>query len=74
VTLHSNLNCGFLVSDNIPSEPSYSRMTTKLEKSDVLKRAQKKVIEQAIEEGFIIDDTIAIDTTYFEAHDQGSSK
>ena len=29
------LNCGFLVSDNTPSETSYSRLITKLEESNI---------------------------------------
>src|SRR5699024_1128038 len=57
------LDCGFLVSDAIPSEASYSRLITKLMHSDVLEKAQEKVVEQAIEEGFIVDDTVAIDAT-----------
>lgn len=68
------LDCGFLVSDAIPSEASYSRLITKLAQSDVLERVQEKVVEQAIEEGFIIDDTIAIDATHFEARDQAPVK
>src|SRR5699024_6508199 len=34
----------------------------------------EKVIEQAIEEGFIMDDTIAIDATHFEARDKAPVK
>ena len=64
------INCGFLVSDRIPSEASYSRLIDKLEESNVLEQAQEKVIKQAIREGFITDDTIAIDATHFEARDQ----
>jgi transposase len=36
------LNCGFLVSDNTPSEVSYSRLITKLEESDIWKQHRKK--------------------------------
>src|SRR5699024_2721053 len=60
------MDCPFLVSDNVPSEASYSRLVEKLEASDV--------IEQALEEGFITDDTVAIDATHFEARDQAPPK
>lgn len=68
------LNCDFLVSDPIPSEASYSRLITKLEESNILKVVQEQVIIQAIAEGFIMDDTVAIDATHFEARDQAPPK
>ncbi|WP_017470474.1 IS1182 family transposase [Amphibacillus jilinensis] len=68
------LNCGFLVSDNTPSEAAYSRLITKLSASDVLEKSQEKVVLQAIAEGFIMDDTVAIDATHFEARDQAPPK
>lgn len=68
------LNCGFLVSDNTPSEASYSRLLTKLSKSNILEKVQEKVVLQAMVEGFIIDDTVAIDATHFEARDQAPPK
>src|SRR5699024_8296632 len=68
------LDCGFLVSDNIPSEASYSRLLTKLTESNILEKVQEQLIVQAIAEGFIIDDTVAIDATHFEARDQAPSK
>ncbi len=68
------LNCGFLVSDQTPSESAYSRLVTKLNESDVLERSLEKVVLQAIAEGFIDDDTVAIDATHFEARDQAPPK
>ena len=68
------LNCGFLVSDTIPSESSYSRLITKLEESNILEMELENVVLQAIEEGFITDDTVAIDATHFEARDQAPQK
>ncbi len=68
------LNCGFLVSDPIPSEASYSRLFAKLKETNALEKAQEKVVLQAIAEGFIIDDTVAIDATHFEARDQAPLK
>ena len=68
------LNCGFLVSDRIPSEASYSRLVTKLNESNILEEIQEKVILQAIAEGFIMDGTVAIDATHFEARDQAPPK
>ena len=63
-------DCGFLVSDNVPSEDSYSRLLDKLEASNVL----EQVIKQALKEGFILDDTVAIDATHFAARDQTPPK
>ncbi len=68
------LDCGFLLSDAIPSEASYSRMLSKLAESPVLERVQDALILQAIQEGFITDDTIAIDATHIEARDQAPVK
>src|SRR5699024_3888103 len=68
------LNCGFLVSDEVPSEASYSRLLTKLSESNVLDKVQEKLVLQAIKEGYIIDDTVAIDATHFEARDQAPPK
>src|SRR5690625_4476696 len=67
-------NCGFLVSDDIPSEASYSRLLTKLSESNVLDKVQEKLVLQAIKEGYLIDDTIAIDATHFESRDQAPPK
>ncbi len=68
------LNCGFLVSDSIPSEASYSRLITKLKDCNILEKKLENVVLQAIEEGFITDDTVAIDATHFEARDQAPAK
>src|SRR5690625_3965909 len=68
------INCGFLVSDEIPSESSYSRLLTKLSESNVLVKAQETLILQAIQEGYIVDETISIDATHFEARDQAPPK
>src|SRR5699024_9370926 len=64
------INCGFLVSDEIPSEASYSRLITQLEESNILEEVQEKLVLQAIKEGYIIDETVAIDATHFESRDQ----
>ena len=68
------LNCGFLVSDSVPSEASYSRLVTKLIESDVIKKEMDHVVYQAITEGFIQDDTAATDASHFEARDQAPPK
>lgn len=67
-------NCGFLVSDSVPSKASYSRLLTKLSESNILKKVQEKLITQAIAEGLIVDDTVVIDATHFEARDQAPPK
>src|SRR5690625_5293118 len=68
------LNCGFRVSDVVPSESSYSRLVTQLTESDVLDEVKERLILQAIKEGIITDDTVAIDATHFEARDQAPTK
>ncbi len=67
------LDCGYLLSDAIPSQASYSRMLSKIAESPVLESVQETRILQAMTEGFIIDDTVA-DATHIEAHDQAPSK
>src|SRR5690625_1485028 len=54
------LNCGFRVSDAVPSESSYSRLVTQLSESNVLDEVKERLIIQAIKEGFVTDDTVAI--------------
>lgn len=61
------LNCGFLVSDDIPLEAFYCRLLTNLSESNALEKTQENVILQAVAEGFIVEDTVAIDATHFEA-------
>ncbi|WP_301108055.1 transposase [Sporosarcina sp.] len=72
--LSFKLDCGFKVSDAVPSEASYSRLLTKLSETNVLENVQETTILDAIAEGFILDDTIAIDATHFEARDKAPSK
>src|SRR5699024_9147464 len=50
------------------------RLLTKLSESNVLDKVQEKLVFQANKEGYIIDDTIAIDATHFEARDQTPPK
>src|SRR5699024_11114592 len=40
------LNCGFLVSDDIPSEASYSRLLGKLSDSIVIAKCKEKAVQQ----------------------------
>jgi transposase len=68
------LECGFLVSDSVPSEAAYSRMITVISESNALEKVNETLLHQAISEGFINDDTVAIDATHFEAKDQAPSK
>ena len=64
------LDCGFLVSDRVPSEASFSRLISKLQEHDALQSANQAVLIRAFQEGFIEDDTLAIDATHVEARDQ----
>jgi transposase len=68
------LDCGFLVSDDVPSEASYSRLITQISESNVLEHVQETLLLQAISEGFVSDDTVAIDSTHIEARDQAPAK
>lgn len=68
------LDCGFLVSDTVPSEAAFSRMVTILTESDALEEAKGTLLYEAITEGFISDDTVAVDSTHFEARDQAPPK
>ncbi|MFB4161803.1 transposase, partial [Geomicrobium sp. JSM 1781026] len=63
------LDCGFLVSDAVPSEASFSRLVTKIQHAEVLESVQSDVLVQAFTEGFITDDTVAIDATHLKARD-----
>src|SRR5690606_28168032 len=49
-------------------------MITIISESNVLEEVQEILIHQAITEGFITDDTVAIDATHFEAKDQAPPK
>jgi transposase len=68
------LDCGFLVSDQVPSEASYSRLVEKLSECDVIERIKESILLQAIEEGFVEDENIAVDASHFEARDKAPAK
>lgn len=63
-----------MVSDTVPSEAAYSRLVTILNESNVLEDVKETILYQAMTEGFITDDTAAIDATHFEAKDQAPPK
>lgn len=67
-------DCGFLISDSVPSEASFSRMISKIQESTVLEEINSQIIQDAINEEFISDVNIAIDSGHFEARDQAPSK
>lgn len=68
------LDCGFMLSEAIPSSASYSRLVRKISQSNALEEIQEQLLKQALAEGFIKDDTIAIDATHIEARDQAPVK
>lgn len=68
------LECGFLVSDSIPSEAAFSRMVTILSESNVLEKVKGTLLHQAISEGFVNDDTAALDATHFLSKDAAPPK
>jgi transposase len=68
------LECGFLVSDQIPSEASYSRLIEKLSETNAIEKTKESILLHAIEEGFVNDENIAIDATHFEARDHAPAQ
>ena len=66
------LDCGFLFSDRIPSEASFSRLTSKLSDSNAFELVQDSLLLQAIQEGFVCDESVAIDATHFESRDRST--
>jgi len=68
------MDCGFTLAEKIPSAASYSRLIEKISQSDVLEQIQERILLQALNEGFITDDTVAIDATHIEARDQAPAK
>lgn len=68
------LDCGFLVSDTVPSDAAFSRMITIISESTSLEDSNETILRQAITEGFITDDTAAVDATHFEAKEQAPPK
>lgn len=68
------LDCGFMLSESIPSASSYSRLVRKMSESHALEEIQQQLLEQVIAEEFMTDDTVAIDATHIEARDQAPAK
>lgn len=68
------LDCGFLVSDTVPSEAAFSRIITQISDTNAMESVQENILHQAISEGFITDETVAIDATHIEARDQAPVK
>ena len=63
------LDCGFLVSDSVPSEASYSRMIDVISKSDVMDFMQDQLVQAAFTEGYLKDEHLGFDATHFESRD-----
>jgi transposase len=68
------LDCGFLFSDQLPSESSFSRLAQKLENCQGLESVKNHILLQAIQEGFVDDDAVAMDATHFESRDQAKTE
>lgn len=68
------LDCGFLFSDPLPSEASFSRLAQKLENCKGLEMLKSQLLLQAIQEGFVDYDAVAVDATQFESRDQAKSE
>ena len=63
------LDCGFLVSDSVPFEASYSRMIDVISKSDVMDFMQDQLVQAFFTEGFLKDEHLGFDATHFESRD-----
>ena len=63
-------DCGFLLSDDVPSEASYSRMIAVISETGALSKIQDVLVAQAIQEDFLTEESLAIDATHFEARDK----
>jgi transposase len=73
-SLEFRFDCGFTLSDSVPSEASYSRMIQKIQASSALTEAQNDLVYQAFREGFIDAECVAIDATHIEARDRKPDK
>lgn len=62
------------MSDSVPSEASYLHLITKLVMCGVLENQNENFVHQAIEEGFIKDETATTVAYHFEARDQAPPK
>jgi transposase len=54
------LDCGFLVSDNVPSDVSYSRLITQISQSNVLERGSQYILQSLFTSGSLNDGKAAI--------------
>lgn len=68
------IDCGFLVSDHVPSEASFSRMISKIKETNALEKVSSQIITDAFNEGYLSDGNVAIDAGHFEARDHAPSK
>lgn len=76
--LHADLgfkrDCGFLISDAVPSESTYSRLIQRISPSKALERINQAVLTAAMEEGALAGHHVAIDATHVEARDQAPAR
>lgn len=68
------MDCGFMLSENIPSKATYSRFLQEISQSNALEEIQQQQFQQAMVEGFIPDDTVAFDATHIETRGQAPAK
>lgn len=73
-SLEFRFDCGFTLSDSIPSEASYCRMIKKIQDSSAMAESQNDLVHQAFDEGFIDPECVAIDATHIEARDRKPEK
>src|SRR5690554_359658 len=63
------LDCGFLVSDVVPAEASYSRMIQLISDSAIIDESNDELVQLAISEGFLDDEHVGFDASHFESRD-----
>lgn len=66
-------DCGFLHSDQISSESSYSRMIATISKSNAMAQIHDQLLLLAINGGHLSEENIAIDVTHFEARERAKA-
>lgn len=69
-SLEFRTRCRFTGSDRVPSEAAYSRLTTKLSQCDIFRTTQEDLVNQAITEGFLEGNVLAIDSSHIESFDR----
>lgn len=66
-------DCRFLLSDNVSSEASNSRIIAAISETDALSKVKDVLMPLVIQEGFITKESVALYATDFEAREKPES-